>query len=284
MDLAEKTGRGSTEIGRSEFYNIYLAISSNFGSDQTLFAFGGFGLYKSMNSGESWQQIENNTLDQRAQVFSIGISPNFERDQTVFISVKGRGLFKSIDGGRSFVTCGDTLLKDNHLIRHLEFSPFYPQDETIFAASEEAIFRSQNKGKTWNTIDRIIRYENNYKQGVIEYSGDWELLKDTKFSSGNANLGRTKGSKVVFKFFGSGVKWIGHPDYSMDSAKIYIDELPVETSMELGIDSNGNSSLYAIRNLKRGPHTITIEVLEQFAPNSKKQGVLIDAFDVLGNS
>ena len=281
--LSKQNGRQGIELGRSQFYNIYLAISPHFGSDNTLFAFGGFGLYKSINAGESWAQIRNNTLDHRAQVLSLCISPDFDRDQTVYISVKGRGLFKSLDGGRTFIALNDRLLKENHLIRHLELSPFYPQDRTLFAASEEALFRSQDRGNTWHKIDRMIRYENNYRQGVIEYSGDWELIKDKKFSSGNASLSQTKGSKVVFKFFGSGVKWVASPDFSRKSARIFIDELAVDSARERSGKHFGNDILYAVRNLIRGPHTLKIEVLEPLELDSKTPGVLIDAFDVLDN-
>jgi photosystem II stability/assembly factor-like uncharacterized protein len=282
-DLSEQTGRERIELGRSEFYNINLAISPHFSSDKTIFAFGGFGIYKSVNAGESWKRTGNDSLDERAQIFSLCISPDFIRDRTLYISVKARGLFKSIDGGNTFIALNDKLLKENHLIRHLAVSPFYPQDHTLLAASEEAIFRSQDNGNTWKKIDRIVRYESNYKQGVIEYRGEWELVKNSQFSSGDAHLGQTKGSKVLFKFFGSGVKWIGSMGHSTGSAKIYIDESPVETIRKLSDIPNDRDTVFVIRDLKKGPHLLTIEVLGPLESKAKANGVLIDAFDVLGS-
>ena len=266
----------------SHYYNINLAISPDFGNDQTLFAYGGFGLYSSNNAGEFWKPANIETPSERKQVSAMCISPNYQHDQTVIISVKGFGLYKSEDGCKTFFPLTDQPLINNHLIRHLVYSPRYPADRTIFAATEEALFRSQTDGRTWELISIPFRYENDEQQGVLLYQGKWRLIKGSRFSAGNAHYGVTEGSTAKFNFFGTGVSWIGQSLNGSKEANVYLDGVLKDSIKAHGGNIQDSAKLYHISDLKQGPHTLTIEVVDPGDLAGQNPGIEIDAFDVFG--
>src|SRR5262245_10464309 len=78
-----------------------LALSPAYSQDQTLFVIIGDHALKSMDGGGSWKQLIKG-LDNKFVLSSLGISSDFDTDQTIFLSSKGDGIYKSQDGGGSW--------------------------------------------------------------------------------------------------------------------------------------------------------------------------------------
>ena len=59
------------------------------------------GAFKSINAGETWENISENYFQSR--ILEITSSPNFANDKTIYIGTLGDFIYKSVDGGDSWV-------------------------------------------------------------------------------------------------------------------------------------------------------------------------------------
>ena len=255
----------------------FLAISPNYKIDKTVFAGTAEGLFKTVDGGKQWQKLEGSAYDGNGYVIGIAMSPNYQNDRTLIISVRGKGLFKTVDGGAAFVKIGHDLINNNHFLRLIEFSPAYFIDNTIFGAREE-LFQSTDGGNTWNLITRPTRYED--KLEVVNYQGEWEVSKDKDFSLKSIRRSNVARNQAILNFVGTGVSWIGTESNNQGIAKVYIDG-----DLEVYVDQFSDTRnvmvrQYSIADLDYGPHTIMIEVTDTKNPESTGYWIEIDAFDI----
>ena len=141
-----------TMVTENQFKYRYvstLAISPDFGNDQTVFAgvFNG-GIFKSTDRGVIWLKSDTGLDD--LHVRTIAISPDYANDQTIFAGAykySGTGrVYKSTDGGNNWIQ----LNFSPGSVREIAFSPNYTIDETIFAASfGSGVLKSTNGGMNW---------------------------------------------------------------------------------------------------------------------------------------
>jgi photosystem II stability/assembly factor-like uncharacterized protein len=140
-----------------------LAVSPNYKLDGIAFYGSEFGAFKTINHGDNWFKLSDANITINDSVEAISISPNFETDQTLLITVRGKGLFKSIDGGQNFKQISEDLVKRNYSLANfsphffptaspIQFSPSYATDRTIYGFSGTEILRSMNSGSTWEHL------------------------------------------------------------------------------------------------------------------------------------
>ena len=138
-----------------------LAISPAFPEDGRAWTGTEAGLFATDDRGESWSLVEGVPFDQQDQIEAVVVSPAFDDDGTILMSVKGRGLFRSIDEGRSFEAIAPELLEDQIVFgsfyhptsEPIVFSPDFAADRTVFGIAEERVFRSTDAGSTWTTLE-----------------------------------------------------------------------------------------------------------------------------------
>jgi photosystem II stability/assembly factor-like uncharacterized protein len=125
-----------------------LAASPNFAQDGVCFAARQSGLYRSEDSGESWQfAYESLQLEAELVTAAVAVSPNFVEDRHVFAGVSG-GILRSIDGGKNWSVA--TLPSPPPFVTSLVISPNYRRDGIIFAATlEDGVFYSKDGGANW---------------------------------------------------------------------------------------------------------------------------------------
>ncbi len=281
QQVAADKAHMSAELGRSKYYDILLAISPNYKNDRTLFAAGGAGVFKSADGGASWQQKSQQSLSGQF-TFAIALSPSYESDQTLVVSIKGNGLFKSTDGGETFSSIGGRLLENNHEMRHIEFSPLYTADKILYAVSLEDVFQSADDGNTWQLIERPIRYEND-KRDVINYEGKWQQVRQPDFSAHWASRSASNDSVISFSFVGTGVKWIGAKAPELGRGEVYLDGKRV-ADIDQHSHSIANSVVsYSIDKLPYKPHKLVIKPVSSGDAGVESRGILVDALDVLGS-
>jgi hypothetical protein len=291
-DTWEEVGEGLSHGNSS----VVLAISPNFGADKTLFAGTSEGVFKSTDMGKEWKKLRNPSAGSN-YTEAIALSPNFEEDQEIIISVRGKGLFKSNDAGETFRQIGMDLITDNHALSlpqefpersvPIKYSPFYKVDRTIFATSGEMLFVSEDGGETWSVIERPLRYEN-IRADVIRYhdENDWkkiygpEQFRGHRLSAWSVHSSNVSGSTAAYRFFGTGICWIGTENTDQGIANVYVNgELKARVDTYRGAARTG-ARLFTIKNLPTGSHEIKIEVTGERRAKASDCVVRIEAFDV----
>jgi photosystem II stability/assembly factor-like uncharacterized protein len=267
----------------SSLKDVKLVISPNYKIDKILFASSAEGLFKTTNGGASWQRLDSSPHIKSQSIESLAISPGYENNETLLVSIKGKGLFKTNDGGFSFVEIGDELIDSNYAIKFIEFSPLYPGDNTIYAASEEELFRSTDGGSTWEIIPRPVRYENWRGEGYgpVKFKGSWEKSEGSEFSATSISHSDVAHDTATLHFVGTGVSWIGAEDSDRGVAKVYIDGNYVEDVDQFGDVPRSMVTSFSVTDLDYGPHVITIEVTDTKNPAATGYRIAIDAFDIM---
>jgi photosystem II stability/assembly factor-like uncharacterized protein len=145
-----------TELGNAS--DIKLAISPEYELDQTVIAGTNQGLFMTKDRGDTWHKIE--ILRESDSIEAVAFSPNYENDNLLLISVKGKGLFKTEDQGLTFEHIGNDSIQLSKICGIVSsptpilFSPAYAKDNTIFGfgSAETEIFKSTNGGYDWEII------------------------------------------------------------------------------------------------------------------------------------
>jgi photosystem II stability/assembly factor-like uncharacterized protein len=106
------------------------------------------GLYESQNAGKTWSLIPNTATAPIA-----GLVLQAEGDQTTMfgyrISSTDTGLYRSVDGGQSWEPWSDEL---EGIVLYMAAAPTNAQ--ILYAVDKNnAVFQSQDGGKTWNELD-----------------------------------------------------------------------------------------------------------------------------------
>ena len=140
-----------------------LAISPDYQVDGTVFAGTAQGILKTEDRGNSWLNLVDTPFGEDYYVEAVVVSPSYEKERTLLVSVRGKGLFKSLDDGKTFVEVGTSLIENNHLLSNfgsgynctsvpIKFSPNYATDQTIYGFSGLELFKSVDGGITWESI------------------------------------------------------------------------------------------------------------------------------------
>ncbi|MFW5653302.1 MAG: hypothetical protein ACOC0P_04580 [Planctomycetota bacterium] len=116
-------------------------------------------LWLSEDGAETFTRlVESPTIN---PIFSISLSPNFERDRALVVSTEKLGILQSTDGGATFRPANNGILE--RWVNDVEFSPNFASDRTLFACTYNlAVYRSTNAGRTWELFSEGIRYQEQF--------------------------------------------------------------------------------------------------------------------------
>ncbi len=161
------------EIQKRPGATFAIKYSPNYLEDRTVYATCGAGeLFRSQDAGASWDNLGLVTEFVR----SIGFSPDFKNDSTMFVS--GRGLFRSEDGGKTF---HEVLGKGGYKLG-LYIPKNFPETGELFLKghTEATFMRSSDRGETWEP--RIEGLEGHYPTSVAmspDYVNDHTIYMAT---------------------------------------------------------------------------------------------------------
>ncbi|MBI1297859.1 hypothetical protein GC175_23235 [bacterium] len=131
-----------------------LAVSPNYGDDETLFVGRQRWIYKSTDGGNTWTAYALASEGEGYTLFDLAVSPNYVMDQTIFASGFGP-MLRSVDGGVTWQNVGGYGPS-----YEIALSPNYTTDKRIWAGyrsieapgddtPESSVFRSIDRGATW---------------------------------------------------------------------------------------------------------------------------------------
>ena len=166
------------------------------------------GLYKSMDSGSSWQPLHGGVLSQQIQ--ALVIDPN---NHLVIYAVTNGGVYKSQDGGSSWITQNKDL-PDNFTGGTSKIILDSQNNQNLTLAYASGVYQSGDGGSTWQaryqsscpTINGSLSIEpsspntwyinqigqnDSCKNGIyqtVDGGKTWALKNDKAFGSGLYNL------------------------------------------------------------------------------------------------
>ena len=150
----KKHAQADTTLYKSPHFSD-LSISAAYDKDKTLLLAGFDGVFKSINGGRSWRDV--NLGKGATSIRNIAISPNYQDDATVAISTIYQGVYLSRDRAATWKAINrglgyDRLLKQNLIAEtgNLIFSPSYSSDNTILASSWGSLAKTTNRGNFWH--------------------------------------------------------------------------------------------------------------------------------------
>jgi hypothetical protein len=115
----------------------------------------------------------------------------------------------------------------------------------------------------------------------VAYSAGWALgNRDRTYSEGSAAESATPGAQATFTFTGTAVSWISGRGAVTGIARVFLDGAFVDEVDTYSPTEAPQKTVYTLRSLDPGPHTLTIEVSGRKNAASGDVWILIDAFDV----
>ncbi|MDJ0729733.1 MAG: YCF48-related protein [Crocosphaera sp.] len=171
-----------------------VAISPNFATDQMILIGTDQGIFKSVDLGKSFTNISQGNLDNNIR--DIVIKSGENNNLKIFVSTKDTGVFESEDEGKTWAKINQGLTKDHQAdqfkVPHfykLGISPSFSQDGVMFVGGFNGLFKSENRGETWQEIETLSagivaslgispNYKNDATLGVVTYVGNAYLSSD----------------------------------------------------------------------------------------------------------
>ncbi|HVR30592.1 MAG TPA: hypothetical protein VMS86_13790 [Thermoanaerobaculia bacterium] len=112
------------------------------------------------------------------------------------------------------------------------------------------------------------------------YKGTWYDNVHAAHSDGSAVLAMLAGDSAVYKFTGTGVRWIGYRDQWAGIAQVYIDGKLVKKVDTYLSSGKAQQVLYSVEGLANEAHTLRIYVTGKKNRRSSGSWIWVDAFEV----
>jgi photosystem II stability/assembly factor-like uncharacterized protein len=120
-----------------------------------LFAGVSGGVLRSWDGGKEWQVTR--LPEPEPLVSALALSPHFEEDGMIFAATAEDGVYISSDRGERWVVWNFGLLDPNVLC--LALSPAFSRDGQVFAGVSSGLFRSRNRGRSWQPVPLPCGYD-----------------------------------------------------------------------------------------------------------------------------
>jgi photosystem II stability/assembly factor-like uncharacterized protein len=134
---------------------LSVAIAPGPGHHLAVFAGYNGGLLRSLDSGETWENIA--FPGPPPALVALSVSPSYLGDGLVFAGTLADGVFYSADRGAHWKTGNLGLIDMNVLC--LAISPDFGRQPTLFAGTQSGLFCSRNAGRSWREVELPIGYD-----------------------------------------------------------------------------------------------------------------------------
>jgi len=129
-----------------------------------------------------------------------------------------------------------------------------------------------------SSLTRVVRYDQT--DMAITYTGEWATNNLSTHAGGSAAVTMDSGSSVTFTFVGTGIRWIGYRDKWSGVARVYLDNVLIDTIDTFASQAAAQTVLYSLLGLASASHTLVLEVTGERNPNAQGAWVWVDALDV----
>ncbi len=142
---AGKTFKESTELKNEALHSLTQSES-----DPNVLVVGSFnGIFRSDDSGESWQQLPTDTTPGLLHVESLAIDP---RSANIIYAGTWYLPYKSTDGGKSWKSIKNGIIDDSDIFA-IDIDPRDPNH--VIASACSGIYETKNAGDAWRKVQGI---------------------------------------------------------------------------------------------------------------------------------
>ena len=124
---------------------LCLALSPDFGRDDTLYVGSDSGIFRSTNGGRAWREV--NFPTDLAPVLSLAISPGYAQDGCLWAGTESDGLFVTHDWGDSWERLAPETIDD--MVNSLLVTAVSPKELQLVALLNHRLLVSHDGGHTW---------------------------------------------------------------------------------------------------------------------------------------
>lgn len=147
--MSDDSGRSWTTVGTCHTCGVIHTISVARQSPETVFAAGSGGVYKSTDTGKTWEQS--------FALATIGLSIKPGHDDILVISTMLDGVYRSEDGGNDWIGSSDGLdAVDSMKTHRVTFAS--ADGDLVYLTTHNGIFTSHDSGKTWRNSSDGLAY------------------------------------------------------------------------------------------------------------------------------
>ena len=132
-------------FGLLDLNTICLAISTDFGQDETLFVGVDSGVFRSTNGGRAWRDVD--FPPELAPVLSLALSPSYSDDGILFAGTESHGLYRSEDRGRNWTRLGEDVV--HNAVNAILLSPEFPERADVLVMLGDGLVLSRDGGQSW---------------------------------------------------------------------------------------------------------------------------------------
>ena len=147
--MSNDSGRSWTTVGTCHTCGVIHTIAVARQSPETVFAAGSGGVYKSTDTGKTWEQS--------FALATIGLSIKPGHDDILAISTMLDGVYRSEDGGNDWIGSSDGLdALDSMKTHRVTFAS--ADGDLVYLTTHNGIFTSHDSGKTWRDSSDGLGY------------------------------------------------------------------------------------------------------------------------------
>ncbi|MBI2957411.1 MAG: hypothetical protein HYY32_01080 [Chloroflexi bacterium] len=222
----------------------------------------GPGVYKSVDGGRTWAQVNSGLEQTTLNVLAVAVHPN--NPDIVFVGTQFGGIYRSTNGGRSWQESNAGIT-----VRAISAIAMVPSDPTTLYAGADGggVFKSVDSGATWRPVLRGIPFEASISSIVVDpsnaqrvfaadlHSGDylsleggetWQKINAGLFNRAVTALAISRDGRVLYAATsGGGVFRLGKPQIQvwMPTATLEPTPAPVPRAVPPAVAPTATATL-----------------------------------------
>jgi photosystem II stability/assembly factor-like uncharacterized protein len=123
---------------------LAVALSPNFGADETLFAGTETGLFRSTNGGRAWREVA--LPEDAAPVLALALSPHYDQDGIILVGTEEQGMWNSADRGKNWTHLAGL---PAGAVNAVLLDPEYPAPPRLLVLMDSGLYLSEDNGESW---------------------------------------------------------------------------------------------------------------------------------------
>lgn len=183
-----------------------IVISPDFANDYTFYASSGDKIYKSVNGGQTWDNIIDQP-DFQEFWLKLAISPDYSQDKTIFAGTDLH-LYKSEDGGDIWRKLPPANYGGGGIMETIAMSPNYSQDQTVIInIKSKGAWKSTDGGKSFTPVGKLDNYLLPFSHLNGVHSAPNTIQFSPNYSQDNTLYGFGLPEATIVKSSDGGTSW-----------------------------------------------------------------------------